>query len=579
MAASVDRPVDNGGLPADSPARAPRGHDIVLAALGFAALTVAATWPLVRHLGTSLPSDLGDPLFVTWVMAWMTPHLTAAAGGDLAALGRMWHAPIFAPEPSTLAYSEAFLAQSLATLPVRWAGGSPIAAYDVAFMASFWLSALGAYVFVRALTNSRDAALVAGIVYGFNVYRLISLSHLHTLWGQWPAFVLAGALVFARSGSRAALAGAAVALVATAWSSLYYLAYFTPLVLAFSGVVLVRHDTWRRRGRLGALAIAVCFVAACILPFLWPYLEVQRALGVARAAAEVQMSSLTLDAYAAARWHLAPMLALTAVAVAAAQRPSMQRQRWAIGLFGLTALVAMWLSLGPTPLWRGTPTALPGLYGVLLDYVPGFSGLRVAARMAMVLMLALATLAGIGAAVLACRWPVAGRLVVGIAMAVHLGLYWTVPLPRDVPVGVGPLREVPEYLDPAAPPAPIYHAVAGLDPAAILVELPFGEPAYELRFMAAALYHGRRLVNGYSGVFPASYRARLPTLTAPWRDPDAAWAALAPATHALVHADAWAPAEAHSVQRWLAERGARQIAAENGAILWALPPGAGTGGR
>jgi len=541
-------------------------------AIGFAALTVAATWPLVPNLGRSLPSDLGDPLFVTWVMAWVARHLTALAGGDVGAFARMWDAPIFAPEPLTLAYSEHFTAQALLTLPVGWLGGPPIAAYNVAFLASFWLSAVAAYAFVRTLTGRRDAALVAGVIYGFNVYRLISLSHLHTLSAQWPPFVLAGLLAFARTGSRRALAGAAAAMVATAWSSLYYLAYFTPLIGLFAAVVLYRHDGWRRRGGPVALGIAAAVVAALVVPFLLPYVEVQRTFQIARPRAEVEMSSLTLDAYVAAGRHLVPMLTLTAAAVALSWRASAREWRWAIVLFAATALTAWWLSLGPTPRWHGAPLPIPGLYGWLYDSVPGFSGFRVASRMAMVLMLALATLAGLGAALTSDLSRRGGAALVVAALAVHLSAYWAAPFPRDVPVGVGHLRATPAYLDPATPPAPIYDAVAALDPAAVVVELPFGEPAYEVRYMAASLAHGRPLVNGYSGVFPPSYRARLPALTAPWLDPKAAWAALPPATHAVVHSAAWAPAQADSVQRWLAEGGARRLSADHGASLWELPP-------
>jgi hypothetical protein len=564
---------DNGRLNRPSPP--PRVFDsgALLAALVFAALTVVATWPLVHHFGSSLPSDLGDPLFVTWVMAWVGRHLTAVAAGDLGAFARMWDAPIFAPDLRTLAYSEHFAAQTVLTLPLAWAGAGPIAVYNAAFLASFWLSALGVCTLVRTLTGRHDAALVAGVIYGFNVYRLISLSHLHTLSAQWPPFAMAGLLVFARSGSRPALAGAAVAVVATAWSSAYYLAYFSPLVVLFGLAVLLQHDRWRTRRGVVALGIALIAIVTALLPFLWPYLEVQRALAVSRPRSEVEMGSLTLDAYAAAGWHLVPMVALAAVAVAAVPRQTMRRHRWAIGLFAVTAMAAMWLSLGPTPRWHGEPVALPGLYGLLLDYVPGFSGLRVAGRMAMVLMLALATLAGMGAMVLACAAPVLGRLAAGVAVLAHLGLYWAAPFPRDTPVGVGTLRAVPASLDPAGPVAPIYeHLRTATDPTAIVVEFPFGEPAYELRYMYAGLTHQRRLLNGYSGIFPPSYRARVGPLRAPWNDHAAAWAALAPATHAVVHEEAWPPAQADAVRRWLAEGGAQPIGATGGATLWRLPP-------
>ena len=235
---------------------------------GFALLAIAATWPLARHLGSTLPSDLGDPLFVAWVMTWVARHLTAVATGDLSAFGRMWDAPIFAPETNTLAYSEHFTGQVLLTLPVYWLGGNPLHAYNVAVLASFALSGLGMYMFVRVLTANRGAALVAGSLYGFNVYRLYSLSHLHTLSGQWPAFVLVGLLTFARTGSRRALAGSAAAYVMSALSSGYYLAYFTPLFALFAAAAFARHHEWSNARGAWAIVVAVVAVAGVLLPFL-----------------------------------------------------------------------------------------------------------------------------------------------------------------------------------------------------------------------------------------------------------------------------------------------------------------------
>ena len=95
-----------------------RGSSVVI---GYTLLSVWITWPLVTRAGTSLAGDFGDPVFVAWVMAWVADHLTAMLGGDLGAWAAMWNAPIFAPETSTLAYSEHFIAQSVQALPVWWA--------------------------------------------------------------------------------------------------------------------------------------------------------------------------------------------------------------------------------------------------------------------------------------------------------------------------------------------------------------------------------------------------------------------------------------------------------------------------
>jgi hypothetical protein len=64
--------------------------------------------------------------------------------------------------------------------------------------------------------------------------------------------------------------------------------------------------------------------------------------------------------------------------------------------YGLIAALAVWLSMGPG-LWRP--------YNLLYNFVPGFNGMRVPARLASVVVLALSVLAGGGFAWLFNRLP------------------------------------------------------------------------------------------------------------------------------------------------------------------------------
>ena len=60
--------------------------------------------------------------------------------------------------------------------------------------------------------------------------------------------------------------------------------------------------------------------------------------------------------------------------------------------FLAATLLAMWLSLGPEPRSKDVYLSGFGLYNVLYDYVPGFRGVRVPARYAMIAALFLASL-------------------------------------------------------------------------------------------------------------------------------------------------------------------------------------------
>ncbi|HUU35986.1 MAG TPA: hypothetical protein VMW48_18100, partial [Vicinamibacterales bacterium] len=92
-----------------------------------------------------------------------------------------------------------------------------------------------------------------------------------------------------------------------------------------------------------------------------------------------------------------------------------------------------------------------------------------------------------------------------------------------------------------------------------------------VRYMYFGLMHQRRLLNGYSGFFPRSYRERAALLKDPPTWPEEAWAALAPATHALVHSGAWDDSRRTTIGEWLEGHGARVLAAHGDAVLWQLP--------
>src|SRR5215467_7302024 len=96
----------------------------------FSALAVAATYPLVLGLTSHLASDLGDPLLVSWMLAWDADRLRHGFVG-------IWDAPNFFPYRHTLLYSEHFFGVALFTAPLQWLTKNPIFVYNVAFLASF----------------------------------------------------------------------------------------------------------------------------------------------------------------------------------------------------------------------------------------------------------------------------------------------------------------------------------------------------------------------------------------------------------------------------------------------------------
>ena len=140
------RPLSNSGL-------SPR-VEATLVACFFTILGIVSTWPLARHLGDVIPGDLGDPLLNAWILGWDADRLKHGLKG-------LWDAPNFYPYLRTLAFSEHLLGIAVWTAPLVWLrGGSPIAAYNVAVIASFPLAGGGAYLL---LLGGSAYYLVGGI--------------------------------------------------------------------------------------------------------------------------------------------------------------------------------------------------------------------------------------------------------------------------------------------------------------------------------------------------------------------------------------------------------------------------------
>jgi hypothetical protein len=531
----------------------------------LALVTVIITWPLTLQMDRSLPGDYGDPVFVTWVMAWVNGTLTSGA------LEGFWTANIFFPERNTLAYSEHFIAQSIMVAPVYWATANPILAYNVAFLLTFVLTGLGTYLLTRALTGSDVAGVVAAFIAAFNQYRLVyEVAHLHTLSIHWFPFALYWLHRYFETDLRRFLLGAAVALVALNLSSIYYMAYCAPFVVLFA---LLDGGRLRRLGNLRVwleLWAAAAIVLVITAPFLLPYLDVQRRLGVERGVEEIGRFSATLDHYRIALPGLAPALALAGVAVIGAlfQRAA----RWTTAAMLLLLGLAFWLSLGPVPQSAGQPLGWPGLYRVLHEYLPGYSGLRVPARFAMLFFVFLSVLAACGVAVVERTWRLSGRAIAVLALAVFISQARPAAFPLNQPLPSEALvTPPPAYLTPSAALPEIYRAVVALRAGAILAELPFGDPWYDLRYMYFAGMHRRRLLNGYSGLFPPSFLARQRVLARPLLDLDASAQALGGASHVVVHRSAWRDDTGARLAAWLEQFGATVIADVDGAALYELP--------
>ena len=132
----------------------------------------------------------------------------------------------------------------------------------------------------------------------------------------------------------------------------------------------------------------------------------------------------------------------------------------------------------------------------------------------------------------------------------------------------------PARVYPSAEAPAVYQRVAALPAGSAITELPFGDAAWEIRYVYYAHAHWKPITNGYSGAFPPSYKERVARLQRIRVDPEAAWQALRASgtTHVILHKVAFAkPDDAEAVEAWLRSRGATEVERfEDGAMLFVL---------
>lgn len=238
--------------------------------------TLATTWPLVTRLA-AVPADLGDSLLNAWILSWGADHLLDFVGGNLRAFEHYWNAPIFHPEPLSLAYSEHLFAQVVQIAPLYALTGNIVLCYNLLFLSTFVLSGLGMYLLVRELTGKGIAGFVAGLLYAFALYRLAQYPHVQVLSSHWFPFALFGLRRFFVTRRWAPLAGATAAIVAQNLSCGYYLIFFAPFIAAYCIYEVSDRRLWRDVRTLAGVAIAGAVTILCTLPFLTPYLSLRAA--------------------------------------------------------------------------------------------------------------------------------------------------------------------------------------------------------------------------------------------------------------------------------------------------------------
>jgi hypothetical protein len=237
----------------------------------FVMLAIVVTWPLPLHLSTHIIGPFyGDNLEYVWKIWWVEHALIELRQSPLV------QPDIFYPYGYPLAYGEITPMHTYLGLPLTMMLG-PVATYNLFILASFVLSGLFTYLFVRRLTKSAAAGIVAGVIFTFCPYRMARIAgNLPLVDTHWLPLCLLFVERFISRRRWADAASAGLSFAAMALSSWYYLAALGLLLPIY---LLARVRAWRDHGRrswiLGGLIFALV-VSLTVVPFLLPYLTVQQ---------------------------------------------------------------------------------------------------------------------------------------------------------------------------------------------------------------------------------------------------------------------------------------------------------------
>jgi hypothetical protein len=428
-----------------------------------------------------------------WILAWIAHQLPRDPLN-------LFNANIFHPEPLTLAYSEHMFVQSLMGAPFIWMGVPTLVVHNLLIVAGLALTGWTMCLVVTRWTGDRWAGVVAGLLLAFNSYTMTSLAHLQALHVEFlplALYALDRLLTQPRAGLAIALA---LAVAAQALTSNYVLA---ALAVTLPVAVAARPAEWRHPRVAGYLLLSGALATLIVLPFLLPYAELRRELGLLRRLDVVELYSATWRAYVTppsrlyfdlwgyrfwpVRAALFPGFTALALAIIAVKARHAWQDR-ALRLWTVMGLTGFLLSFG---------VFLPG-YSLLHQAIPLLQGIRAPARFGYFFLAAVACLAGFGVAWL-CRPERVPNARRRLWLRLAVIALVTVEAAR-LPLGGTPRYEVP----------PVYRVLASADPGAV-VELPLPHP-YAFHdnapYLLNATMHWRPLVNGYSGFLPSSYNAR-----------------------------------------------------------------------
>ena len=517
------------------------------ALLFFLLLTLFMTYPLSRQLDRQV-RDYGDSLLNTWILATVANKLARLE------FNHFFAANIFYPEEKPLLYSELLIPQALLAIPLLKITRNPVLTHNIILLIALLTSALSMFFLARFLCQSFWPSVVAGVIFAFSPFMMAHTVQLQVVSaGGLPLLFLFLHRYF-RRGHFADWVVFSVIYIVQSLANLYYALF----LIIFSGLFILSsalvEKTYGQKKFWLHILVFILAVSLCLGPIFLAYSKQQKRPGFERTiGAEAKLSSFLatgridrlygrfLAQFRQPEGELFPgfiplALALTGFiltfinrknkgpGVVQGQRSEAEGRRHppqaeagnqveekmdresagggkesfsgserlepkkVVLIYSLIFGLAVWFCFGSKgPFW------------LLYRFVPGYKAIRAVPRFYVFALLSLALFSAIGLTYL--RAKIKSQSLQIALTIIFLTLivieYISIPLPTR-----------PVVLRSNLPP--VYQELAKWQEKKVLLELPLPEPGtgigrVEAPRMYYSLFHGHRLVNGYSGFFSPTY--------------------------------------------------------------------------
>lgn len=246
-----------------------RGYLLVL--LAFAGLTVLMTWPVAARLSTHLAGGRDDLWVHQWTFWWIRQALREG-------LNPFSTPYLYFPEGVSLTSHNIAWFNIALWLPLQAVVGR-ITAYNLQFLTVIMLNGFCMFLFAFAVTKSRVAAFVAGLIFGFWPYTLSHYDHANMMVVFWVplALLFLHQLLLKSAAAQNGLhwwliLGAALSIAMIGISRWQLLIMSSPIIIAYTiYLITVTDNAFSKRSILSlliAFTIALLLMAPLAAPLL-----------------------------------------------------------------------------------------------------------------------------------------------------------------------------------------------------------------------------------------------------------------------------------------------------------------------